>query len=97
LPFVSYGGTSIVFIGMALGVILSVSREITDAEKQKQLEAEAAAKAEEEAQAAIKAAEAEANTSENADVEEIEEIDNSVLEESLDIIINDKNNEDEKQ
>lgn len=35
LPFVSYGGTSIFFIGMALGVILSVSREITDAEKQK--------------------------------------------------------------
>jgi cell division protein FtsW len=32
LPFVSYGGTSIFFIGLAFGIILSVSREITDAE-----------------------------------------------------------------
>jgi cell division protein FtsW len=30
LPFVSYGGTSIIFTGMALGIILSVSREIYD-------------------------------------------------------------------
>ena len=30
LPFVSYGGTSILFTGFALGVILSVSREIFD-------------------------------------------------------------------
>lgn len=34
LPFVSYGGTSIFFIGLAFGIILSVSREITDAENQ---------------------------------------------------------------
>jgi len=40
LPFVSYGGTSIFFIGMALGVILSVSREVTDLEKQKLAESE---------------------------------------------------------
>ncbi len=30
LPFVSYGGTSIIFTGMALGIILSVSREVFD-------------------------------------------------------------------
>ncbi len=40
LPFVSYGGTSIFFIGMAFGVILSVSREVTDLEKQKLAESE---------------------------------------------------------
>lgn len=34
LPFVSYGGTSIFFIGLAFGIILSVSREITDIEQQ---------------------------------------------------------------
>lgn len=32
LPFVSYGGTSIIFTGMAIGIILSVSREIYDKE-----------------------------------------------------------------
>lgn len=30
LPFVSYGGTSIIFTGMAIGIILSVSREVYD-------------------------------------------------------------------
>jgi cell division protein FtsW len=32
LPFVSYGGTSIFFTGMALGVILSVSRSVQEPE-----------------------------------------------------------------
>lgn len=35
LPFVSYGGTSILFIGIAFGVILSVSNDNKKAEKQK--------------------------------------------------------------
>lgn len=83
LPFVSYGGTSILFIGMAFGVILSVSREITDAEKLKQEEEEASAKIEEEALAAINAA----NGNEDSD-EDIE-----LLEESLNIIINDTNSD----
>jgi hypothetical protein len=30
LPFVSYGNSSLVFMGFALGVILSVSREVED-------------------------------------------------------------------
>jgi len=42
LPFVSYGGTSIFFIGMAFGIILSVSREVNDLEKQKEDEEKAA-------------------------------------------------------
>ncbi len=33
LPFVSYGGTSLVFTGMAFGIILSVSRSVQDPEK----------------------------------------------------------------
>jgi len=31
LPFVSYGNSSLLFIGFAIGVILSVSREVDDA------------------------------------------------------------------
>lgn len=38
LPLVSYGGTSIVFIGMALGIILSVSREVEDMENAKEMQ-----------------------------------------------------------
>lgn len=38
LPLVSYGGTSIIFMGMALGIILSVSREVTESEKEKKLQ-----------------------------------------------------------
>ncbi len=34
LPFISYGGTSIFFTGVAFGIILSVSREV----EQKELE-----------------------------------------------------------
>jgi cell division protein FtsW len=34
LPFVSLGGTSIIFTGMAFGIILSVSREVKQNEKQ---------------------------------------------------------------
>ena len=36
LPFVSYGGTSILFTGIALGVILSVSRSVTQMEKEQE-------------------------------------------------------------
>jgi cell division protein FtsW len=38
LPFVSYGGTSILFIGLAFGIILSVSREVNQLEKQQKEE-----------------------------------------------------------
>ncbi len=34
LPFVSYGGTSIIFTGIALGIILSVSREVSKIEQE---------------------------------------------------------------
>jgi cell division protein FtsW len=37
LPFVSMGGTSIWFNGLALGIILSVSRDIEKNEKSKNL------------------------------------------------------------
>lgn len=40
LPFVSMGGTSIVFTSVALGIILSVSREVNENEKQKKEEIE---------------------------------------------------------
>lgn len=35
LPFVSMGGTSIIFLSIAVGVILSVSREVNEADAQK--------------------------------------------------------------
>lgn len=35
LPFVSMGGTSIIFLSIAIGVILSISREVNEAEAQK--------------------------------------------------------------
>lgn len=84
LPFVSYGGTSIFFIGMAFGIILSVSREITDAEKLKQDEEEAIAKAEENNIIETNIA----NRNISIDEEDTDE-NTELLEESLNIIIND--------
>jgi cell division protein FtsW len=78
LPMVSYGGTSIIFMGMALGIILSVSREVEemkDAKKSQGMEDD------------IPNAEIE-----NADSEVIEP-DEKVLEESLNLVINTKENE----
>lgn len=75
LPFVSYGGTSIFFIGMALGVILSVSREVTDTEKQKLAE-------EAEADAAMEQPEPANtdNTEENSEIELTEIIETENIE-----------------
>jgi cell division protein FtsW len=40
LPFVSLGGTSLMFTGISLGIILSVSRQIENSsEKEKRVEA----------------------------------------------------------
>lgn len=40
LPFVSMGGTSILFTGLALGILMSVSRDIEREKKEKQLAAQ---------------------------------------------------------
>jgi hypothetical protein len=41
LPFISYGGTSIFFTGVAFGIILSVSREVEQKELEEKMQAEA--------------------------------------------------------
>ncbi|HOE38670.1 MAG TPA: FtsW/RodA/SpoVE family cell cycle protein, partial [Bacteroidales bacterium] len=78
LPLVSYGGTSIVFMGMALGIILSVSREVEEMKNAK--------KAQE--------LEDDISNAEIDDVSSNEtEPDEEVLKESLNLVINTNENE----
>ena len=46
LPMVSMGGSSNLFIGMAIGLILSVSREVQEQQQEEEAEARAGAEAE---------------------------------------------------